>query len=599
MPATAIEIMTIGAYLAVMVAVGLVMRRFNRNVSDYFRNGCQGTWWLVGSSAFMSSFSAWTFTGAAGVAFESGWTVSIIFLGNALGFFLNFLFLAAWFRQLRAITVPEIIRARFGPITQQAYAWFSVPTAVLYASLQLYGLALFTSAVFNLELQAVIIGVGVVVLIYSVIGGSWAVMSADFLQTIILLPLTVLMAFLCLKEVGGIGGFLSMIHERGLADDFAMIQESGRYPLNEYTWVWAAAMFLQIGFSSNSMISASRYFSVKDGREARKAALLGGVLMLLGTLIWFIPPMTARLLYETQVNGVPIDKPAEAAYAIASQRLLPTGMAGLMVVAMFAATMSSMDAGLNRCAAVFTQDIYPPLSRIARRNLFTGKKLLLLGQGFSLMLGVLIILLAVYFSRVQGYGIFKLMLNIGAMLGIPLATPMFLSLFIRKAPGWSALFSVGCGLVPSFMSGVAAQEWSFQDKVFINTGAGVAGFLLTMPFWAMSTQAYRDRVARFFKTMHTPVDFAREVGVDTDLSQLKIIGVFAMVIGGLIGLLALAPNPLSGRLEILSVAGSVALIGLLLAWCGWTSANPKHATHRNRDTPASSTGEITVDSGQP
>ena len=57
MSETSVEYVVIGCYLAVLVGVGMVFRRFNENVSDYFRNGCKGTWWLVGSSAFMTALA--------------------------------------------------------------------------------------------------------------------------------------------------------------------------------------------------------------------------------------------------------------------------------------------------------------------------------------------------------------------------------------------------------------------------------------------------------------------------------------------------------------------------------------------------------------
>ena len=79
----------IAVYLVLMVGVGVAMRRLNRDTSDYFRSGCKGTWWLVGSSAFMGAFSAWTFSGAAGSAYEAGWSVAAIYLANTVGFVLN------------------------------------------------------------------------------------------------------------------------------------------------------------------------------------------------------------------------------------------------------------------------------------------------------------------------------------------------------------------------------------------------------------------------------------------------------------------------------------------------------------------------------
>ena len=112
-PGRLVEYGVIAAYLVVLVAVAFVFKRFNENISDYFRNGCKATWWLVGMSCFMASFSAWTFTGAAGVAYENGWSILVIFIGNTLALLLNAAFLAPWFRQLRAISGPDVISTRF------------------------------------------------------------------------------------------------------------------------------------------------------------------------------------------------------------------------------------------------------------------------------------------------------------------------------------------------------------------------------------------------------------------------------------------------------------------------------------------------------
>jgi len=164
-----IEYMVIGAYLAVLIGIGFVFRQFNSDVSDYFRNGCKGTWWLVGSSAFMTAFSAFTFTASAGAAFEAGWSVMVIFMGNVLGFLLTAAFVAPWFRQLRAITAPEVIRMRFGRTTQQFYAWLSMMLNLLQAGLWLNGAAIFAAVVFGYDLQTVIVTLGLVVLILDII----------------------------------------------------------------------------------------------------------------------------------------------------------------------------------------------------------------------------------------------------------------------------------------------------------------------------------------------------------------------------------------------------------------------------------------------
>lgn len=563
-----IEYTVIGCYLLFLLAVGFAFRRFNHNVSDYFRNGCRGTWWLVGMSAFMSGISAYTFTGAAGVAFEAGWSVSIIYIGNALGYLVNVLFLAAWFRQLRAITVPEVIRLRFGALTQQVYAVSGVLLNVLYSGMTLWALAIFSASVFGYDVDVVIIVLGLVVMFYSFTGGSWAVMATDFIQGMIMMPMTVLITFLCLRAVGGVDGFIEMVAQRGLRDDFAIIHQPGEFPMGAFTLAWALAMVVQQVWTHNTLNSAARYFAVKDGRDARKGAALAFVMMSVGALFWFIPPMAARLLYEDQTLATALNKPAEAAFAIASVQLLPQGLVGLMVVAMFAATMSSLDTGLNRNAAVFVRDIYPLICRFLGRPMADERTQFRMSQLFTLIFGLLIIASALYFSRASGMGMFDIMLNLASMLGLPLAVPMLLCLFIRRVPWWSALVSIGLGWAGSLLATCWPTPWTFQQKVLVNLVAGSAGFVLTMPFWAYSAAAYRQMVDAFFTRMRTPVDFDKEVGKPNDQRQLAIIGGFMIAIAGFVALLLLLPNDRSGRWSILFIAGCMVSVGLVMVIAG-------------------------------
>src|SRR5579859_5305095 len=104
----------IAFYFLFMLVIGWVCRRFIANTSDYFRGGGKVLWWMVGSSAFMLSFSAWTFTGGAGKAYEDGAIILAIYFGNAIGFFFNFLFFAPRFRQMRVVTAMQAVRKRFG-----------------------------------------------------------------------------------------------------------------------------------------------------------------------------------------------------------------------------------------------------------------------------------------------------------------------------------------------------------------------------------------------------------------------------------------------------------------------------------------------------
>lgn len=571
-----IEGLTIGTYLVAMILVALAFRKFNANASDYFRCGCRGTWWLVGVSAMMGAFSAWTFTGAAGVAYQYGWSIFALISTGFLPSLLAILFLAPWFRQLRTITAPEVVRMRFGTVTQQLYGWFTLVLQFLSGGVQLYAVSVFTAAVFSIDVRLTVLLIGGAVLIYSLIGGAWAVMAADFIQFLIVLPITLLVAFLAIQAVGGVGGFLKAIEPFTVTGEYSFLKPSGFVdaPVDFSIW-WFVAMLAMVTISQSSLINAPRFMAAKDGREARKAAVVIFATTLVGSLIWIIPPMVARVLIPEQVAASSLANPVEASYALLAMKLLPAGMTGLLVVTMFAATMSGIDSGLNRNAAIFVNDIYPEICRWLRRRPSEGRRLLLYGEIVTLFFGILMILVAYYYATIGVWGIFTILQVLIAVVAVPLYTPFFWGLFVQRVPWWSALFSIGCGSAISLGGFLATktglpflpEQWKWHSHVLLTLAVGTLAFFVTMPFWKSSSPAFREQVRNFFEVMRRPVDFEREVGAPLDSNQFRIIGGFAAVLGFLVCLLALLPNPASGRVAFLFVGGLSLVLGLgFLLW---------------------------------
>ena len=522
----------------------------------------------------MSGISALTFTGNGGAAFIAGWSVLGIYLGNIAGFLVHSAFLAPWFRQLRVITFAEALRTRFGPATQQIYAMIGVVLFIVAASVWLLGLAIFSASAFGLPLHATIPVLGFVVLFYSSIGGKWAVLSTDFIQGLIMVGMTVLLSILCLIHAGGIEGFFAKIAERNLQETFAFVKRDGVFPDGLYTWRWVLATFTIQFISTTSLMQSSRYFAVKDGREARRAAILTTVLMALGTVLWFIPPMTARLFFEAEVLASSMPKPEEAAFAIVSLQFLPSGLVGMIVVAMFAATMSSVDSGLNGNAALLIRDILPAIRRRLGLPALAPDLELRWSKLSSVGFGLLIIGLALWISYQETVGIFQIALGLSATVVLPMGVPLLLCMFIRRTPPWACLCSMGAALVPSIIAYLQPELMSFGERVLWVVGAGVAGFLVTTPFPA--TTEYRARVDGFFDQMRRPVDFDREVGAANDAVQLLIMGRFTYAVAALFFVLLLVPNPVSGRYAILAIAMSMLTVAMLFSWRG-----RRGAVHRN------------------
>lgn len=568
------DYVVIGFFFLFMLSLGPIFKHFSKDDSDYFRGGGQMLWWMIGAAAFMSQFSAWTFTGAASKAYQDGTLVTIIFFANAVGFFFSSLWFAPWFRQMRLVTPIESVRERFGPVNEQIFTWLQIPMSLVYAALWLNGLAIFASAVFGLDLTVTMWVVGVVVLVMSVAGGAWAVVAGSFVQMLILMAISIVTPILVLRhpDIGGLSGLIDKV-----PSSYFHWTESAR---PQIVWFWVIAAFLKQIFTLNNMQESARYLGVKDSHQARKAALLATVLMLIGPLIWFIPPMAAKIFapdisayFPTLKNG------ADASYILAAYKVLPVGMMGLLVCGLFSATISSMDAGLNRNAGIFVRSFYQRVVKGA-----SSTHLLIVGRVVSAIFGVLIVLIANYISSLQTLDLFNVMLLFSGLIALPYAIPLVWGVLIKKTPAWSGWSTVLVGLTVSIvlknfvdpvwfsnvcgfdsdMSPREVTDYYFFFGILANLVICSAWFMFTRLFYKKTTAEYRARVEKFFVNMHTPIDFQKEVGESKDSAQSKMLGILCFIYGGFILLLALIPNPVRGRGAFIFCGGLIGGIGVVL-----------------------------------
>lgn len=581
---TIYDYISIAFFFLFMLALGPIFKRYSEDDSDFFRGGGQMLWWMVGGSAFMCQFSAWTFTGAASKAYQDGTLVAMLFFANAAGFFINYLWFAPRFRRMRIVSPIEGVRERFGALNEQVFTWLQIPMSLVYAALWLSGLAVFVTAVFGFDVITTVWVVGIVVIVLSVAGGSWAICAGDFVQLLILMAVSIATAFMVLghAEIGGISGLIEKVPSHHFN-----WSETTSY---EIIWFWIIATFVHKFVGLNNMQDSYRYLNVKDEKQARKAALLASVLMLIGPVIWFIPPMAASVLCPDLAAEFPnVKNPNDTAYIYAAMQVLPAGMMGLLVCGLFAATISSMDSGLNRNAGIFVRCFYQHVVKDP-----SPRHLLRVGQLASALFGILIILIAIFINELKDLDLFDAMMFFGGMIATPYAIPLLWGIIIKKTPPWSGWSTVLIGFVLSFlityswkvgdvthyiidpswfgnalgidgeMSTRERKDYLYFTPVYVNVVVCSVWFCFTTLFYGSSSEVHKQRVEKFFTAMNTPIDFEKEVGAGKDSVQSKTLGILCLIYGGFVLLMVLVPNPLTGRLAFLFCGGLIAGVGWLL-----------------------------------
>lgn len=559
-------------YFAFMALVGFAFRRYSNNVSDYFRGGGQILWWMAGASAFMTQFSAWTFTGAASKAWSDGPIILALFFANGVGFLFNWKWFAAWFRQLRVVTPIDAVRRRYGKVSEQFFTWIQLPVGVVYAGIWLNGLAVFLHAVFGFDLTATILVTGGVVLLVSMTGGVWAVMASDFLQALILMGITVTAAIFAVRKIGGLDELVTQFPAE------SVFGGGVQYPLLAVAWI--AAVFVKQFTSTNSILDSARYLCARDSANARKAALMAGLLFFVGPIIWFLPPMVAAVTHPNLTEMYPGlgTKASEAAYVAIAASTLPTGMLGLLLCGIFAATMSSMDSGLNRNAGIFVSNFYRPILR----QRASARELLLAGRISTLVLGTVIMSVAIYLSQRSGLGLFDMMIQFGTLVAVPIAIPLILGVIHPRSPDWTGWSTALAGLVASLVSkyyltehwlvrvfnlphDLTAREisdWAVISGLVLNVVVGCAWFYGTLLIKDEHSAERAAEKAQLAKDLATPVD-ASENEDNKDARQSRLMGWLAVAYGLFILAFALIPNDFAGRLAFVGMA---ALIGGLGVW---------------------------------
>ncbi len=595
--------LVIGAYFAFMLIIGVVFKNVNKNTSDYFRGGGAMSWWMCGASAFLTTFSAWTFTGAAGEIYKNGSLTLLVFFLNAISALLVGLFFAHKFRRMRCVTGVDAIRKRYGSYNEQIYAWQAFLMNFLVGGMFIYTLAIFISPIFNISVGLCIVITGTIITIMAVTGGSWAVVASDFVQMLVIFVMTIIAAVLVIymPDFGGAENSASLVERVGNLWE--------KLPVHQKSWVEKASPFIVIFWSVamlfnqfinmvNLNAGGAKYLLARSDKDAKKAAYMMMFGFILGPIIWAIPSMAGSIIFTPdQLTELypKIKNPSDTIYAVMCMKVFPVGMVGLMACGIFAAAMSSLDSALNKSSGIFIKNIYQPLFNPAASE----DKLLFIGKMYTLGLGAWLIVNGFLFSRYAEASLFTITLKVGGIINIPMMIPELYGLFIKRVSDWvcwsTALIGATAACIGSFLlcpsEGVGAfmtkylfisdPQWLIHlfgvetlEKTEFEYVQFICMILLTVIvtfIWYMiAVLCYKDKeplphVKKFFDNLTTPVTTTAEKSASNDMMQGKLMGYLCVSYGMVLTSFAIViPNGLTGRACFFLGGSAVVFIGSLL-----------------------------------
>ncbi len=344
---TTADLITVGVYVVIIIWIGFYVGRKTKTTEDYFLAGRTLTWPLIGLSLFASNISSSTLIGLAGSAYGTGIAVynyewfAVVILIIFIIFFLPF------YLKSRVYTMPEFLEKRFDQRSRFYMSGITVVGNVMIETAGgLYAAALVVQLAFpSIPLWQSIVVLAILAGLYTAVGGLKAVVYTDAIQAVLLLIGATAIAWIAFDKIGG--------SWQAVLDAVPAAKLSLIRPLDDPTMPWLGLVtgvpLLGFYFWCNNQFMVQRTLGSKNLDHGRWGALFAGLLKVPVIFLMVLPGTFAILLYPA------LDNP-DMVFPTLMFDLLPAGIRGIMLVALVAAIMSSIDSTLNAVSTLVTMD---------------------------------------------------------------------------------------------------------------------------------------------------------------------------------------------------------------------------------------------------
>ncbi|MBQ3055646.1 MAG: sodium/proline symporter PutP [Oscillospiraceae bacterium] len=445
------EVLAFALYFVAMLAIGVFffVKSKSTNDKDYFLGGRKMGPWVTAMSAQASDMSAWLLMGLPGSVIAFGLGQAWIGIGLAIGTALNWIIVARRLRKFSraaddAITMPQYLTNRFmaqSPALKIICAVvFLISFTVYVASAFSAGAQVFTQLFPTLAPSTAMIIFAAIILVYTFLGGYKAVCWTDFFQGLLML-VAVLTVPIMIVATGNTDA--SLLGEVVTATDGTVYS----FTANLFTADWkeiVSGLAWGLGYFGMPHIIV-RFMGIEKPSMVKKSAIIA--------IVWVVLSLGAVLLIAYFGRMFMMDGAsfAESLLANGQQELIfvklvrhmfPSFIAGILLAAIIAASMSTADSQLLVASSSFTSDIYKP---IIRKNA-SDQELLWMGR----LVVIIVSVVAYFIASSKGEGaaaIMSLVSNAWALFGAAFGPVILLSLFWKRFTYKGAIAGIVAGSI--------------------------------------------------------------------------------------------------------------------------------------------------------
>lgn len=425
------QLIVFGLYFLIVFLIGLYGLKSTKNEVDYWIAGGRLGWPLGGATMAATHTSAGTFIGTIGLIYTAGWSFGWLLITIPLGYWLMVAFLAPRFTRVKKLTLPAFIESRYYSKTARAIAASIILIAtVVYIQAQIVAGGIVANVVFGISPFNGMLIFTVVLIFYTLFGGMLAVVYTDLVQLIIMFIGSILAVPLALRQVGSFDQLIT----------YAQVLKPETF---EWSGISLTLLFTMGLALLLSLISTpdklTRLYVMKDMQTIRRGILLTIVMVCTINLLVFVLAVAGIAVFPSLPTG-------DMAMPLIANALLPPVLGAILLAAVTAAMMSTVDSLLLVAGSALSEDIYNNVLSPGTSN----KRKLVIARVGIFVVGILPLILTVM-GVGQGELIQFIVLLFAALMASSFCIPVLGGVLWKRATREGAIASMIGGVTVTLL----------------------------------------------------------------------------------------------------------------------------------------------------
>jgi len=434
---TGVDYAIVGAFLLGMALVGLRISKLIKSPDDIFVAGRELTPFVLGATITATNLSMFHFIGMAGISYQKG--ISIIWQNwtGCMALVLSGVFVIPVMRRLAVRSVPEFLEMRYNRSLRILIGAFWGLRLCIFLGIFLYIAATAATVITGWDNYiAWLMIFSVIAIMYSAVGGAWAVAIMDSMQFAFIIAGGLVTFPIAIHLAGGMPDLIHWLQTHGKEVHLQLVPRTG-----EFNWLFILAiLIISMKWATVDQVILQRAFGARNPRIGAQGMALSGVITAPLAFLWILPGLALARIHPGVTN------PDHAIPWLLSTQLpmIGRGLLGFVLCGLVAAQVSTITADVNSVATLFTSDVYRKL----KRKEPSQRQLLTVARFSSLVCGALMLAVA-YALKFTDSGAVRANLTVVGIVDLPLFVIAIIYGLLWKRTTWQgamAGFFVGGAL---------------------------------------------------------------------------------------------------------------------------------------------------------